>query len=416
MKKINVVHLCYSDDYGGASIALKRIHAALSTQEAVNSIVCTVVPSTNSDVRNLNSRWIGRVWQYFITRISYKFVSLVQKTKNPSGRSINFFPSGIVNRLNQFDFDILHLHWIGNETIRIECLLKIKKPIFWTFHDSWALLGAEHTELEMSKRFIEGYKKANRSVSSKGIDIDRWVWERKKKVFSQIKIQPIVVSNWLKELTLKSLLWQNTTPAVISNPIDISEWQVFDTSECQVEFNVPLNSKVIVFGAVNGLTDKIKGYDLLFNAIKLIAESNIGDFFCLVIFGDTKILDYMELSNLRVMSLGRITDRLRINKIYCAGNVCVVPSFYETFGQVALEAILCGTPVVSFETSGLIDIIKDGLNGVFAEPYSEDSLRRAIDRALSTRWDKSLLRETIASRFSLNEIGKKYLSEYLKSV
>lgn len=414
MSEIKVVHLCYSDNYGGASIAMKRISKAISTQKGVKSIICTVIKSNDCNVINLNENWFFKCWQYFITRFSYKFVEIIQRTNNPSGRSINIFPSGLVSRLNRIDFDILHLHWIGNETIRIEDLKKINKPIFWTFHDTWPILGAEHTDTNFSKRFVDGYTSANRPFSSKGIDLDRFTWERKKRTFEKLNIKPIVVSSWLKELTESSYLWRKSKPVVISNPIDVDDWQIINKDICQKNFDIVKGTNVIAFGAVNAFNDELKGYNLLFDAVKLLAFSNDKEMFCLVVFGDPLKYDKLETPNLRILSLGILRDLKTINHVYCAANVTAIPSYMETFGQVALESILCGTPVVAFRTSGLVDIIEDGHNGFFAEPYIVKSLEDVLDKSLKNKWDQINLRNSVSNKFNLDLIGEKYVNEYLK--
>ena len=81
------------------------------------------------------------------------------------------------NIVKQLDFDIVNLHWIGNNLIPINDIKKIKKPIVWTLHDMWPYTGSEHYSLQ--NRYIEGYNK-NKSGDLKGFDIERYCWNLKK--------------------------------------------------------------------------------------------------------------------------------------------------------------------------------------------------------------------------------------------
>jgi glycosyltransferase involved in cell wall biosynthesis len=415
-EKVKIVHLAYSDDYGGASVAMNRIHAALLTLEGIQSTILTVAPASGTFGKSIYTSWLDKLWLYFCTRVAYKLVGLLQISSNPSGRSINIFPSRVLSRLAKYDFDILHLHWIGNETIRLESLKGIKKPIVWTFHDTWPLMGAEHTDILGSNRFIEGYTQANKPISSKGIDIDRWTWNRKRKVFSEVKIKPIVVSSWLRDQTLLSFLWRDSSPTIIHNPIDFSTWQILDKIDSRKTNNIDANEMIIVFGAVNAFSDQLKGYSILEKAMYELSSFSEHLSYRILVFGDSEIKEVELKPNLKLQSIGKIKDQKILNTIYCCANAVAVPSYQETFGQIAVEAMACGTPVVAFKTSGLLDILIEGENGFFAKPFDYLDFANTLVKTIKHSWNNNAVRETVENRFSLRCIGEKYLTEYLKHI
>lgn len=407
-----VLHLCYSDNYGGASVAMNRINESLLLIDNIDSKIAVVVPSNNPSVLCLSTTLFDKIWLYVRVRIAYKLVAFFQKTSNHSGRSINFFSSTVCSRLNKLEFDVLHLHWIGNETIRLEDLVKINKPIVWTFHDKWPLLGAEHTEINDSTRYIEGYSDMNRPLSTKGFDIDRWTWNRKKKMLSTVNIQPVVVSSWLAHETKKSFLWKNSNPAIIHNPIKVNLWELKDKKDCRNFLNISKESKVIVFGAVNAFSDELKGYSKLEEAIFMLSKKLINENFTLIVFGDPVVKEINLSENLVLKSIGKIDNHKLLNQIYCCADVVAVPSFVETFGQVAVEAISCGVPVIAFKTSGLLDIIINDFNGILCKAFDVEDMSEKIINIFSINWDVVNMRKDIEDRFGYLVIAEKYEAFY----
>lgn len=413
MKKLNIIHLGYSDIYGGASIAMLRIHEAVSTLEGVQSKIAVIhkVDENNSDIISLSHSFFEKLWCYFRVRIAYKVVNILQKTNNKSGRSINYFPSSVVNKLNSLNPDIVHMHWIGNETIKIEDLPKIKAKIVWTFHDQWAYLGAEHTDINRSQRFITGYK---HTKSFKSVDIDRFTWERKLKTFKKKTIIPIAVSKWIAEDASKSYLWKNHEIDIINNPIEINQWEVRNKGLSKKVFKIEdPETLVLAFGAINCLNDKLKGYDLFYGALMHLSSLN-KKIVCLVFGNDQVRIDIVN-NNLKILFLGYVNSLNMLNDIYSAADVTVVPSYFESFGQVALESILCGTPVACFRTSGLLDIVTNEENGFLAEPYDSHSLYLSITEAAKIRLTTEYIKN-FSEKFSYPKIGEQYFNLYNKIV
>jgi glycosyltransferase involved in cell wall biosynthesis/LmbE family N-acetylglucosaminyl deacetylase/SAM-dependent methyltransferase len=63
---------------------------------------------------------------------------------------------------------------------------------------------------------------------------------------------------------------------------------------------------------------------------------------------------------------------------YRSASVCVLPSYYETFGVAALEAIVCGVPVIASNVGGLTEVVDDGVTGILTPPGDSKALARAI--------------------------------------
>ena len=76
-------------------------------------------------------------------------------------------------------------------------------------------------------------------------------------------------------------------------------------------------------------------------------------------------------------------DHTELPLYYNAADVCVVPSYYESFGLVALESMACGTPVVASSIGGTVEVITDEVNGLLVPAGNETALADAIRQLLN---------------------------------
>ena len=113
-----------SKEQGGANIAAQRIKLNLKKKFNVQSIYC--------DEKNF-----FKSIKYFFARFLVKIFIKEENYLN----SLNLFSRVNINKLKG---DLLILNWIGEETISIDDLIKIQKPIIWIIHDMWALTSTEH--------------------------------------------------------------------------------------------------------------------------------------------------------------------------------------------------------------------------------------------------------------------------------
>jgi glycosyltransferase involved in cell wall biosynthesis len=108
-------------------------------------------------------------------------------------------------------------------------------------------------------------------------------------------------------------------------------------------------------------------------------------------------------------------------RYFAAAEVTVVPSYYETFGLVALEAIACGSPVIASDVGGLSYTVSDGETGLLVPPGDIEALERALARILENGVLLNHMRmrasQGLSSSFTWPEIarqlGKMYTSANL---
>ncbi|WP_323923924.1 glycosyltransferase family 4 protein [Aeromonas veronii] len=374
---MKVLHISHSDISGGAARAAYRLHRA---QLATGIDSHMLVRSKKSDDWTVQGP-VTRIEKLFnIVRgfIGAQLMKL-QRSQNVNFHSGDWLPSNLAKTINASDADVVHLHWVAGETMSIEDMGRIKKPIVWTMHDMWPFCGAEHvTDYEINARWRLGYIKSNRGNSERGLDLDRYVWQRKLKAW-QKPMHIVAPSHWLADCAKGSKLFQNKAITVIPNTLNTDVYKPLDNAICRQALNLPNDKKIILFGAMGGGRDKNKGYDLLVAALEHLSLSFNADDMACVIFGQSQPQQAPELP-FKTQWLGHIHDDATLALLYNAATVMVVPSKQEAFGQTASEAQACGTPVVAFNCTGLTDVVDHQQTGYLAKAYD------SVDIAVGLQW------------------------------
>ena len=174
MKKI--LHINYSDQIGGAATAVMRLHKAL-LEEKVNSHILVKEKTTN--VKNIISE--TTTISLIIDLVKKTFLRNIQKFSSSGNRStfsMNLLSGISAKKINALKPDVVNLHWISNEMISLKEISKISAPLVWTLVDMWLFCGGEHYSDE--KRYLTGYLKSNRKFKETGIDLNRYIWNKKK--------------------------------------------------------------------------------------------------------------------------------------------------------------------------------------------------------------------------------------------
>jgi glycosyltransferase involved in cell wall biosynthesis len=412
---MKVIH--YSgDSIGGAGRASVRIHNALKSNPEVDSTMI-VRQKMNDDWRiaQPNEGIITKVCTQIRPYIDF-LPARLHHSENNIPRSPAWVSAITAKQINQSDADVINLHWICSGFLSIEEIGKIRKPVVWTLHDMWAFCGAEHlAEDANTARWRVGYAKSSRNSQDWGFDIDRWVWRRKKK--SWLKPMHIVTpSRWLADCVQSSELMMNWNVTVIPNPLDTLKYKPSNKQFSRETLGLPLNSKLIAFGAILGTKLNYKGWDLLQPALIEIAKT-IPDA-QVVIFGQSEPKD-PPLIGMPIHWMGHLYDDYTLSLIYSAADLLVVPSRQESFCQTASEAQACGCPVVAFKTTGLLDVVEHQVTGYLVNPFSVDDLKKGIEWVLDNTESLRLsgnARQRAESLWGYQQVLEKYLDLYKRVV
>ncbi|MHB0924467.1 MAG: glycosyltransferase [Bellilinea sp.] len=197
----------------------------------------------------------------------------------------------------------------------------------------------------------------------------------------------IVAATLAEQAQLEFLYRADSSKLVIIPPgVDTSRFYPIPKDEAKAAIDLPVEGQMILFV---GRIEPLKGVDTLLNALKYIQNSGNLDccpHYLAIIGGDPEDSEQsldQEMGRVKALSqelgltdivlfLGRRSQDT-LPYYYSAADVVVVPSHYESFGMVALEAMACGTPVVASQVGGLAFLVQDGVTG-FVVPNGEPEL------------------------------------------
>jgi D-inositol-3-phosphate glycosyltransferase len=269
------------------------------------------------------------------------------------------------------DYDLIHSHyWMSGIAAR-DLKAKWHVPIIHMFHT----LGVMKQRVARLPEEIEGDYRLNG---------EREVLE---------SADRLIVATQAEQVQLQWLYQADISKTVIIPPgVDTARFYPIPKDEAKEFIGVTSNEKILLFV---GRIEPLKGIETLISALGLMHKKEL-KVILLVIGGDPdendvpinpeiarlkQICEETGVANL-VTFLGRRSQD-SLPYYYSAAEAVVVPSHYESFGMVALEAMACGVPVVASQIGGLAFLIQDGVTG-FTVPVDEpEPLAERLERLIN---------------------------------
>jgi glycogen synthase len=265
---------------------------------------------------------------------------------------------------DRYDFDLVHGHdWLvamaGDHLARrFEC------PLVTTIH------ATEHGR-------HQGW--VDKHPQSYIHGVERWITNRADRV--------IVCSFYMREQVAEIFDVPDERIAVIWNGIDPEDLQPHDEPELQrlrAQFAAPEEKLVLLIGRLV----YEKGFQLAIEAMPALIERHPETRFVVAGAGTHEQELRRQAEELVLMNhgtfLGWMGDDV-LHSLYRIADVCVVPSIYEPFGLVALEAMASGCPCIVADTGGLREVVPHEEAGLRFTARDPDSLADAVERVFRDR-------------------------------
>ncbi len=286
----------------------------------------------------------------------------------------------LVRKMDRFGVDLVHLHnlhgWYINIPVLFRYLRKKGIPVVWTLHDCWPFTGhCAHFDRIGCRKWMEDCRicPLYRGYPQSRVDNARRLLRVKRKYITGLPGLTLAApSEWLASLVRKSYL-KDSPVVVVYNGIDT---ELFRPVDSDFRSRWHLEGKVLILGVAMQWGIK-KGIDVFAR----LAE-DLDDRFGIVLVGTDDEVDRSLPA--RIITIHRTMNQEELAAIYTTADLFVNPTREEVFGLVNVEALACGTPVLTYDSGGSPETI-DRTCGSVVERDDYEALKAEILRITTTR-------------------------------
>lgn len=352
---------------GGPATICDDIYANfVSANDENEALVCYGRQcNENTDVNRykIGSKW-DLAWHFMLTRLF-----------DAHGLGSKMATRKLVNKLKEYKPDVVNLHNIHGYYLNYEILFNYLKgadiPVVWTLHDCWPFTGhCAYFDLAGCDKWqshCEHCPQKKSYPASSLLDRSSANFDKKKALFAEISKNLTIVtpSAWLGELVKQSFL-KDCRVEVINNGIDLN---VFRPDKGRFKESYGLEGKKVVLALASEWTVR-KGFE----DIKYIG-THLPEDYKLVIVGlqEEQVAEVPE----GIIAITRTDNVQQLVQIYSEADVFVNASVEDNFPTVILEALACGTPVVTYDTGGCREEIDESC-GILVDKYDKGGLLAGI--------------------------------------
>lgn len=310
----------------------------------------------------------------------------------------------VVNAIKTIQPDIIQLHCLHGYYLNYEILFKYLNltdiPVVWTFHDCWAFTGhCAHFVTAGCEKWKTGCGECplKGAYPKSLVDRSKRNFALKKELFSSnMNLHIVPVSTWMAKVVAESFL-HDKSMTIIKNGININAFR-------------PLAFKGIEKKRVLGVSSvwhKDKG---LYDFFKLRNILSIEEYEIILVGLNLKQLKELPMG---ILGIKRTESVQELALLYSSANVFVNPTYADTFPTVNLEAIACGTPVVTYRTGGSPEAISPD-TGVVVEQGDVSAMANAIKTICDRgkEFYSAVCRKQAEEQFDENKCYESYIELY----
>lgn len=263
-----------------------------------------------------------------------------------------------IEKIDLLQPDIVHLHNIHGYYLNVELLFHYFKQhpnlkVLWTLHDCWSFTGHcayfDFSGCEKWKSQCFSCPQKHTYPTSNLFDNSKINYQRKKAAFTGVKDLTIITpSLWLADLVQQSFLKEYPVQ-VVNNGIDLS---VFQPRQSEFRVKHDLVDKFLIMGAASVWSPR-KGFDDF-----IFLANMLPDNYRLVMVGVPR--DTIKTLPNNIIGIHRTDNPIELAEIYSAVDVFFNPTYEDNYPTVNLEAIACGTPVITYNTGGSPESVSAG--------------------------------------------------------
>lgn len=385
---MRIAFVSYSDSNGGAAKACHQIFDLLNRK---NKSLLIVREKTFKDKK------IILFGNKYLNKFRNIIMHYLAKLLGLKDFSFNLLPSNMAGYLNSLDVDIVNLHWINGETISINDIEKINKTLVITLHDMWFFSGGYH------------YVDENEYFKKKKSYIDEIIYYKKNKILNRKKIYFISPSKWVNNCLKKNILLKNKKSVVIPYPTE-STFRPLDINNCRNKYKFKKDEILCIFSAASLLTHQRKGFDLLLESLKLVNNLKLK----IIVISKSKFISHYKQEMFYYFNYD--SNSKTYNELLNCANFFVIPSRQDNLPNVALEALSCGKPIVSFNIGGLSELVEHKKNGYLAKSFDVKDFAQGINFMILNhkKLKSNIIRNNFKKKINQRLIENKYNNFFKK--
>ena len=352
-----------------------------------------------SDIIPVGNKW-STAWHGIVTRLFDRH-----------GLASSHATRQFVRKIEKISPDVVHIHNIHgyflNYQILFDYLSKAGIPVVWTVHDCWLYTGhCYYYSFAGCDRWQTGCHHCPQKKefpTSLFCDRSRRNFEDKKAAFTSMPLDRMTivpVSEWIRNEMRRSFL--NAYPfRVIHNGINTDIFNIYDDRQVRTAFG--LGDRHILLG-VASIWSREKGLDDFIRMAGMLNEDEV------IVLVGIKPEDRKRLPD-NVVGIARTENIRQLAELYAAADVFVNPTWQDNYPTVNMEAIACGTPVVTYRTGGSVEVITPS-TGMIVEQGNLNELLKSI-REIESK-DKASYQEACRKYALLNFKKEDRYMEYLR--
>ena len=316
----------------------------------------------------------------------------------------------LIKIISEIRPDVVQLHNIHdhylNYRLLFEYLNKTEIKVVWTLHDCWAFTGhCFHFVTKNCDKWKNGCFECplKNEYPRTFLDRSKEHWLLKKELLTRCKNLTIVpVSDWLANFVKESFLKEKRIN-VIKNGVDLN---IFKPS---TSLNISKTNSKFKILAVSSVWNPDKGELDIYKLREMLSE----DKFEITMVG-LSVNQYKKIPK-GIIGIQRTQNLQELVKLYSDANVLINPTYADTFPNVNLEALACGTPVITYRTGGSPEAI-DEKTGVVIEQGDVNGLVEAIYRMKEKTLSSADCRKRAEECFDKDKCFEKYVELYEKLI
>ncbi|QUO31256.1 glycosyltransferase [Faecalicatena sp. Marseille-Q4148] len=317
----------------------------------------------------------------------------------------------LIEKLDKANPDIIHLHNIHSNFLNLSLLVDFAKKneitILLTLHDCWYFTGKCYHFADIGcekwKQVCKQCPKRYMDIPSRYKDSSQRVFRDRCDLFDYDQLYVVGCSYWITDLARQSPILRKAQFKTIYNGVDT---EIF----CPAEHK-EINKDFFTIVTMANKWFEVENAEVRNKVLEFIGNSGK-----LLIIGCTLENQQKYIEDSRVKTVGYIKDRKTLANYYAQADVFLNLTHIDNLPTVNMEALSCGTPVVTYDSGGSGELVEEGETGYRVKVDDVDQVIRSLDKVKQGNILRKNCRDYAVKNFDKNKNYQKYMNLYYEIV